>query len=73
MLLVVSFAARGFSLDTPVFPSPQKPTLPNSNSIVTTPKGLLGKQLTYIITTRGFANNAFVRQKKLHVVVFKAI
>ena len=23
---------RGFSLGTPVFPSPQKPTLPNSNS-----------------------------------------
>ena len=28
-----SLAPRGFSLGTPVFPSPQKPTLPNSNSI----------------------------------------
>ena len=33
LLLVLSFAPRGFSLSTPVFPSPQKPTLPNSNSI----------------------------------------
>ena len=34
LLLVLSFAPRaGFSLGTPVFPSPQKPTLPNSNSI----------------------------------------
>ena len=33
LLLVLSFAPRGFSPDTPVFPSPQKPTLPNSNSI----------------------------------------
>ena len=27
------FALRGFSLSTPVFLSPQKPTLPNSNLI----------------------------------------
>ena len=33
LLLVVSLAPRGFSPGTPVFPSPQKPTLPNSNSI----------------------------------------
>ena len=33
LLLVVSFAPRGFSPGTSVFPSPQKPTLPNSNSI----------------------------------------
>ena len=33
LLLVLSFAARGFSPGTPVFPSPQKPTFPNSNSI----------------------------------------
>ena len=32
LLLVLSFAARGFSPGTPVFPSPQKPTFPNSNS-----------------------------------------
>ena len=30
-LLVLSLALRGFSTGTPVFPSPQKPTLPNSN------------------------------------------
>ena len=32
LLLVLSFAPRGFSLDTPVFPSPQKPRFSNSNS-----------------------------------------
>ena len=32
LLLVLSIAPRGFSQGTPVFPSPQKPTFPNSNS-----------------------------------------
>ena len=32
LLLVLSLAARGFSPGTPVFPCPQKPTFPNSNS-----------------------------------------
>ena len=32
LLLVLSHALRGFSLGTSVFPSPQKPTFPNSNS-----------------------------------------
>ena len=32
LFLVLSFAPRGFSSGTPVFPSPQKPTFPNSNS-----------------------------------------
>ena len=31
-LLFLSFAPRGFSPGTTVFPSPQKPTCPNSNS-----------------------------------------
>ena len=31
-LLVLSLAPRGFSPGTPVFPSPQKPIFPNSNS-----------------------------------------
>ena len=31
LLLVLSFPPRGFSPGTPVFPSPQKPTFPNSN------------------------------------------
>ena len=33
LLLVLFSAPRGFSPGTPVFPSPQKPTFPNSNSI----------------------------------------
>ena len=32
LLLVLPLAPRGFSPGTPVFPSPQKPTFPNSNS-----------------------------------------
>ena len=32
LFLVLSFAPRGFSPGSPVFPSPQKPTFPNSNS-----------------------------------------
>ena len=32
LLLVLSFALRGFSPGSPVFSSPQKPTFPNSNS-----------------------------------------
>ena len=32
LLLVLSLAPRGFSPGTPVFPSPQKLTFPNSNS-----------------------------------------
>ena len=31
LLLVLSFAPRGFSPGTLVFPSPQKPSFPNSN------------------------------------------
>ena len=34
LLLVLYSAARGFSLGTPVFPSPQKPTFPTYNSIL---------------------------------------
>ena len=33
LLLVLVLVPRGFSPGTPVFPSPQKPTFPNSNSI----------------------------------------
>ena len=32
LLFALSFALRGFSPGTPVFPSPQKPTFPNSSS-----------------------------------------
>ena len=32
LLLVLYFAPRGFSPGTSVFPSPQKPTFPNSSS-----------------------------------------
>ena len=52
------FALRRFSPGTPVFPSPQKPTLPNSNSIwkaqtrlngfIGTLKCFVGKKAIYI-------------------------
>ena len=32
LLLVLSLVPRGFSPGTPISPSPQKPTFPNSNS-----------------------------------------
>ena len=34
LLLVLVLVPRGFSPGTPVFPSPQKPKFPNSNSIL---------------------------------------
>ena len=37
LLLVLVLVPRGFSPGTPVFPSPQKPTSPNSNSIFSLP------------------------------------
>ena len=55
LLWVLSFAPRGFSPGTPVSPSPQKPTLPNSNStwnaqthlkeFIRTPKCFVGKPI----------------------------
>ena len=57
LLLVLYSAPRGFSPGTPVFPSPQKPTFPNSNSIwnvgtflnefLWTPWCSMGKQITF--------------------------
>ena len=57
LLLVLSLAPRGFSPGSPVFPSPQKLTLPNSNSIwnartrfsefMRTPMCFVGKQAIY--------------------------
>ena len=57
LLKVLSFAPRGFSPGTLAFPSPQKPKLPNSNSIwnartslnefIRTPKCFVGKQNIY--------------------------
>ena len=58
LLLVLSFAPRGFSLATPVFPSPQKPTFPNSNSVrkartrlnefLRFPEWFVGKQINLV-------------------------
>ena len=55
-LLVLSLAPRGLSPGTPVFPSPQEPTLRNFNSMwnagtvfnefLRTPKCSVGKQIT---------------------------
>ena len=53
LLLVLSFAPRGFSPGTPVFPFPQKPTIPTIwnawtrlNEFIRTSKCFVGKQIT---------------------------
>ena len=61
LLLVLSLAPGGFSPGTPVFPPPEKPTFPNSNSIWNartrlnvfsrTLKCFVGKQTTIFILT----------------------
>ena len=73
LLLVLSLALRGFSPGTPVFPSPQKPTLPNSNSIwnartrlnefIRTSMCLVGKQAIY--------NFFFVKSEIIEVSVMR--
>ena len=60
LLWVLSFTPRGFSPGTPVSPSPQKPTLPNSSSnwkaqthlkeFIRTPKCFVGKQITIFVS-----------------------
>ena len=81
LLLLLSFAPRGFSPVTPVFPSTQKPTLPNSNSIwnsrtrlnefIWTPRCFVGKQAIlqffFIHFQQHFQINAF-SMKTLSVV-----
>ena len=69
-LLVLFLAPRGFSPGTPVFPSPQKLTLPNSNSIwnaltrlnefIWTPMCFVGKQ--------AISNHCFIRSKITTIV-----
>ena len=50
-------ASRGFSPCTPVFPSPQKPTLPNSNSI--------RNALIYEKVSSRLLYNAFQKRKQV--------
>ena len=70
LLLVLSFAPRGFSPGTPVFPSPQKPTLSNSNSIwnartrlnefIWTLKCFVGKKAIYNFFFLPWSNDKFM-------------
>jgi len=57
LLLVLVLASRGFSLGTPVFPSPQKPTFPYSNSIWTPHLFIYFILFTYI-----FISNSLVKR-----------
>ena len=51
LLLVLFLAPRGFSPGTPVFPSPQKPIFPNSNSIwIIVTEALYHEPLARVIT-----------------------
>ena len=75
LLLVLSFAPRGFSPGTPVFPAPQKPAFSNSNSIwnarahlnefIWTPKCSVGKQ----ITIYNFTNVVWEKENALYLSV----
>ena len=69
LLLVLSLAPRGFSPGTPVFPSPRKLTLPNSNLIwnartrlnefIWTRKCFVGKKAIYIYKLSGNCKKDF--------------
>ena len=48
LLLVLAFAPRGFPLSTPVYPSPQKPTFPNSNSTRNSGRGRTTLWMCYL-------------------------
>ena len=54
LLLVLSFALRGFSPGTPVFPFPHKPTFPNYNSIWNAQISLYEFLLAYNYCYKGF-------------------
>ena len=82
LLLVLSFAPRGFSPGTPVFPSPQKPTFPNSNSTrnqvdeeplcgCATCKSLFIIYFIYLFIL--IFEELFKRQNKFLEVVFKLV
>ena len=76
LLLVLSFAPRGLSPGTPVFPSPQEPTLRNFNSMwnagtsfnefLRTPKCSVGNQITNLQLQIRFCLNDF---SKAHCLV----
>ena len=61
LLLVLSLAPRGFSPGIPVFSSPQKPILPNSNSIWNARTGLNESKRTL---------KCFVGKKAIYVYIF---
>ena len=55
LLLVLALAPWGFSPSTPVFPSPQKPTFPNSSSI---------RRVSQCLNKSDFINAVFVNSHK---------
>ena len=57
LLLVFLLAPRGFSPCTPVFPSPQKPPRPNSNSIRNARTHFVGKQISIFVDCYKLQNN----------------
>ena len=70
LLLVLSFALRGFSPGTPVFPSPQKPTFPNSNST----RNQVDEEPFCVCTTSKSLFNSFIffmiRLQNLHKIMY---
>ena len=69
LLLILSFAPRGFSSGTPVFPFPQKPTFPNSSSTTSqadaeSPSGwATSKSLIIIINKKKTKQNTTTKRR----------
>ena len=64
LLMVLPFAPRGFSLGTLVFPSPQKPTLPNAKSIWNARTRLNGFKWT---------TKCFVGNKAIYIYIYNPL
>ena len=65
LLLVLYSAPRGFSPGTPVFPSPQKPTFPNSNSV-----GIIVKHFIMSLWLGWLRKHSLCLRLNLHFYIF---
>ena len=77
LLLVLSFAPRGFSPGIPVFPSSQKPTFPNFNLIRNGRRGAImwmsatSKSIFILLFTCSFDLGARAYNKKRNCCIEK--
>ena len=76
LLLVFLLAPRDFSPCAPVFPSPQKPPSPNSNSIRNARTHFVGKQISIFVDYYKLQNNwrpNFIAPQGKEVVQIKRV